>query len=617
MNSFFRTFLAALLAIVVANIVLGVFFVMIVSGLAMAFREKPVTVRSNSVLKVDLAGNITDAPQNMPFGGLDLSTFKMTSTATMYQVISAIDLAADDSNIRGIYLNLTGGGSIGMAQIEEIRNALEQFRARSGKFVVAYGDVYSQGGYYLSSVADKVYLNPQGGVMWQGLSSGIMFYKGLLDKLGIQPEVIRHGTYKAAVEPYIMDRMSPANRLQMNTLLGSVWNTVLGDVAASRDIPVKLLDEYASTLAIRSAMDAREKGLVDSLLYEDQMMHLLSVLADGDRSDKPAAGSTEQVVEGMADADAIVRDDASPDMVTLGEYIGQMMPNAKKISKNKISIVYADGDIVDGESQGQSIGGATVAAQLAEVRKDKNVKAVVFRVNSPGGSALASEVIWREVELLQREKPVIVSMSNYAASGGYYISCPADVILADRMTLTGSIGVFGLMFNVGPALEKKLGVTVDFARTNPSADMGTPFRGLSSQEKAYLTFQIEQIYDTFVDHVAKGRNMTTEAVDKIGEGRVWSGVNAREIGLVDGFGGLRDALLLAADRAGVGDDYRITEVMPDGNELSMLLRMFATAGEARMQDEMGEAFVQYNHLMQAVRQQQSIQARMPFVPVIR
>ncbi len=617
--NFFKTFWAALLAIVVANVLIAILMVLILAGIATALGDTPQVVKQNSILKIDLQGGIVDSPSNSPFGSVGINGIEFNRSVTILEALDAIDRASIDPYVEGIYINLSGGGA-SAANIEELRNALLRFK-ESGKFIISYGDVYSQFGYYLSSVADKVYMNPQGLVSWQGLSSNVIFYKGLLDKLGIQPEVMRHGSYKAAVEPYIMDRMSPENRHQMETLLGTIWGNMLHEISLSRGIDSTVLSNYATDLTMKSAEAAYQCGLIDGLMYEDQVMQILGRLTGGDVASldslqaqvlRPVSVSTIET----ADSSAVEQSDVTaleedPEIISLREYVHAASPAVKKVSQNKVAVVYADGQIIDGESVDGAIGGATIAAKLAKVRKDDNVKAVVLRVNSPGGSALASEVMWREVELIRKEKPVVVSMGGVAASGGYYISCPADIILASPSTITGSIGVFGLLFNAEKGLKEKLGITVDVAKTNPSADLGSPFRPVSEQERAAIMFGIEQVYETFVGHVAAGRNLTTEAVDKIGGGRVWSGVSALEIGLIDGFGGLSEAIALAADRAGVAQDFRVWQVVDEPDNLTVMLNTLFSSRSAKLRSELGDAFVYYNSL-RTVLSQQGVQARMPY-----
>lgn len=588
--NFLKTFWAALLAFVVANILIGVLGILFFAGIVtMLSTDSPTTVKSNSILKIDLKDPITDSPEQSPMGAIDFMSMKIRTSNTLLQVLNAIEYAAHDPNIKGIYMDLSSPTAMSTANREELREELAKFK-ESGKFVVSYSEVYPQGAYYLASVSDKVYMNPEGGLLWQGMASNVMFYKGLLDKLGIQPEVLRHGSFKAAVEPFIMDKMSTENRLQMSTLLNAVWGTVVGDIAASRKIDSTTLQNYASQLSINSPEAAVECKLVDSLIYKDQMMSVLNTLVG-------------------EDADS----DDEPRFVGLGHYIGSMKPTATKISENKIAVIYADGQIVDGESGEGTVGSQSMAKKLELVRNDDDVKALVLRINSPGGSALASEVMWREIELIKKTKPVVVSMGGVAASGGYYIAAPADIILADRTTITGSIGVFGLMFNAQQGLKDKLGITVDVVKTNPSADMITPFRGLSSAERAYGMHEVERVYNTFVGHVAAGRNLSVEKVDAIGGGRVWSGLDANKIGLIDGFGGIKHAIALAADRAGVAEDFRVSQVVDEDDKFTAIFRSLSSSVKnQRMKNELGDAFAHYNNLM-SILNTQGVQARMPYI----
>ncbi len=588
MNSFFKNFWAALLAFIIGTVVVWLLAILILTGMAVSSFSTPVArIVPNSVLKIDMTSNIVDAPSNK-VGQLDFMAGSFTPTNTLLEVLKAIEVARDDANIKGIYINFTGAGILGIAQAEEMRAALEKFK-ESGKFIIAYNLSYGQLGYYMASVADEVYTGSEGMFDWRGLAGTVMFYKGLLDKLDIEVEILRHGTFKSAVEPYMTDRMSPANRLQMETYVNSQWDVLLDAISSSRGVSKELLAEYARTMAVETPEKAKELGFVDGLLYEDQVMDRICELAGGD------AGS----------------DTGRPEMIVLHDYIAATAMTGKRISKNKVAIVYAEGSIIDGENAKDVVGSATVAGQLAEARKDKDVKAVVFRINSPGGSATASEDMWREMELLRKEKPVIVSMGNYAASGGYYIACNADMIVADRSTLTGSIGVFGMMLNLDKALKNKLGLTTDVAKTGPYADFGSQFRGLNGTERAFMMKYIEDTYKTFVGHVADGRNMTFEQVDAIGEGRVWLGADAKEIGLVDAFGGLYDAILIAADRAGVAEDFRVYEYAEIADPFQMLLQAFGASVRSNMENDLGDVFMEYKHLRETLSEQ-GVQARMPY-----
>ena len=421
--------------------------------------------------------------------------------------------------------------------MEELREAIAAFR-ESGKFVVSYNETYSQGAYYLASAADKIYMQPEGGMDWVGMSSQLMFYKGLLDKLDLKVEVFRPTVcrYKSAVEPYILTRMSDENRRQMQELVDSMWATLSGDVCEARGIDPAEMKRLTDNLQVVLPEDALAHGFVDGLVYEDQMDDIFVELGAEKESDDYA-------------------------FVTLGDYASQVTVPLRGIDAGSVAVVYADGEIVDGEGSGK-IYGNTLARTLREQREDDKVKAVVVRVNSPGGSALASDIIWREMELLRAEKPVVVSMGSYAASGGYYISCPADVVLADRLTLTGSIGVFGMYLYTPDALKNKLGITLDGVKSNASADMGT-MAPLTPAQRASIMRGVDKVYETFTGKVAAGRNLPVERVLEIAGGRVWSGTEAKRIGLIDDFGGLKAAVAVAADKAGLGDDYRVVEAVDE------------------------------------------------------
>lgn len=579
--NFIKTFLASLLAFIVANFAIFIMFIVFVAGFAALAGMSTTTVEPGSVLKIDLAESIVDQPVNDPLAGFDPMAMNIEKSVSNMQVMRALEAAAQDENIKGIYINLTGAGSISTALMEEVRSYLKRFK-ESEKFIIAYGEHYTQGGYYLASVADDIYLNPAGEIEWRGLAAQVMFYKGLLDKLNVEPQVFRHGTFKSAIEPYILNKMSPANRTQMETYINSIWGTIVEGIAESRNMSIDSLNMYATELSAMMPEEAIEKRMVDALKYEDE------------------------VEDVMREKLALDADEDIP-FISLGEYIA-VKPYTPAHSKNKIEVIYAEGQIVLGNSEKGSLGSATLADQLAEARMDEEVKAVVLRVNSPGGSALASEVMWREMELLRQQKPVIVSMGDYAASGGYYISAPADAIVADAMTLTGSIGVFGMMFNAEKALQNKLGVTVDVAKSNPSADMGGMFRAVSSKESEQIMKGIEQVYTTFVNHVADGRNMTFDSVDAIGQGRVWTGNDGKRIGLVDQIGGLHEAIAIAADKAECIDDFMVSEAISEQTGLAAILNSLQMhISEREIRKEMGVFYEDYCKL-RALMDNQGVQA---------
>ncbi len=578
--NFIKTFLAALLAFVLGSLAILLFGMFILFAIAGSM-ERTVTVKEGSILRIDFSEVINDAPSSDPLAGFDFRTLQSTRQLSLLKVLRTLEAAVVDDRIEGIYLRMNGtGGVTGTALIEELREAIELFK-QSGKFVVAYNETYSQGQYYLASAADRIYLQPEGGMDWSGLSTSLMFYKGLFDKLDLKAEVFRPTVckYKSAVEPYILDRMSEANREQMQALVDSMWGTIAEAVAASRGIDVERLNEIADKLQVTLPEDALKYGFVDGLLYEDQMKEVFAELG--------------------------VEDDGEGnyDFVSLGDYASMVGVDLDNLGADRVAVVYADGQIVDGEGYGDAVYGNSLAAELADVRRDEKVKAVVVRVNSPGGSALASDVIWREMELLRAEKPVVVSMGSYAASGGYYISCPADVIVADRLTLTGSIGVFGMFLNPIDALKNKLGITLDGVKSNASAGMGS-VEPLTPAQRASIMRGVDKVYETFTQDVAAGRNLPIEKVLDIAGGRVWSGSDALGIGLIDAYGGLKTAIALAVDKAGLGENFRVVEVTQQPSGLAaMLSALNVSVRKAFVRSELQELFGGYDRVQRLLRMQ--------------
>lgn len=545
---FWKSFGASLLAIVVS---IGAFFfltTMLIVGIAAAINSEVETVSEESILYIDLNENIIDAPATSLLGNVDPMAMTIDEPMTLIRVMQAIESAAKDDNIKGICINIDGAGVVSAANLEEMRTAIERFK-QSGKFVVAYDDNYTQSEYYLASVADEVWLNPEGSLEWSGMVVSAEFYKGLLDKLDVEVEVFRPTDcrFKSGVEPFILTKMSDANRLQMQSLVDSMWKCFVDDVAASRELSPELLMKYAEELAMTLPEDALTAGLIDRIAYEDELNELYDSYGVERNSNKLHT------------------------KISLAKYASMLNPSTKSVSVGNneaislennplVAIIYADGEIVDGNmyTDGQ-VYGSRLAAELRQARLCDKTKAVVLRVNSPGGSALASEVAWREMELLQEVKPVVVSMGSMAASGGYYISAPADYIIADKLTLTGSIGVFGVLFNLENTLKNKLGITFDNAATSPSAGGMNMLRPLTDKERKNITRSIDQVYTTFTSHVAEGRNMPIEDVLKIAEGRVWSGTEALECGLIDAIGGFNEAVGKALELADIDGDYTIYE----------------------------------------------------------
>ena len=577
--NFSKTFLAGLLAFVVGNILIAMLWGLFVMGLVGAL-SATTGIDDNSILRIDLSENIVEAPPADPFAGVDFRTMTATPYVTLFEALRAIDAAKNDPRIKGIYIRPNGQGTVSVTVLEELRAAIIDFKQESGKFVLAYNEAYGQSGYYLATAADGVYLQPEGLLDWHGIAANTMFYKGLLDKLDLKVEVFRPTAckYKSAVEPFILTKMSDANREQMSQLVRSMWRVIAGDVAESRGLTVEQLDGYADELSAILPDEALKNGLIDGLKYEDEMDDLFA--------------------EAGVESDG----DGQYSFVSLGEYASQVGPDMQHIGADRVALLYADGQIVDGEGY-DAVYGNTLAAKIRKLRLDSGVKAVVLRVNSPGGSALASDVIWREMELLKAVKPVIVSMGDYAASGGYYISAPADAIVADRLTLTGSIGVFGMFLDAGDAMKQKLGVTVDAVKSNRSADMSI-FRGLTPTERAMMLRSVDRVYETFTNLVAEGRNLPIEKVLDIAGGRVWSGVDALEIGLVDSCGGLKSAIAVAVDKAGLGEEYLIEEVREAPQGLAAIVAALNAQVEAHVEHAaLFDLYDEYRHVRDALAQQ--------------
>lgn len=537
-------------------------------------------ISNNSILKLDLKQAIQERVIDNPFAKYGFSNYYNTAIG-LDDILSSIHAAATDSHINGIYLN-AANAEASPATVKEIHDALTQFK-KSGKFIYAYSDSYAQNGYYLASVADKIILNPAGNLDFKGYAFQIMFYKGLIDKLDLNVQVVRHGQFKSAVEPYIMDKMSDANREQMTVLVNSLWGTFVNDISIARNLSVTELNYIADHLLCATAQNALQYKLVDQLGYPGDIETLI----------KQKMGVSE---------------DKSLNMVSLDTYKNSV----KSIHNgaNKIAVVYAVGNISDGKGNNwQGIYSESFVKQLRKAYQDDNVKAIVLRVNSPGGSALASENIWREIEMAKKAgKIVVTSMGDYAASGGYYISCNSDYIVAQPNTLTGSIGVFGMIPSLQNFLKNKLGITIDGVKSNNHADFGRGFRPMDETELANLQTSIEQIYGTFTKRVADGRGMKMEEVDKIGQGRVWSGKDALAIGLVDKLGSIDDAIAEAAHLAKI-TDYSL-EYYPKKTDMFTLLFSNEDDIDAALKSKLGNLYFTYQGLDQIMKQS-GVQARMP------
>lgn len=549
MQSFLKTLFACFIAIITANIVtITVIFVSIgfVGSLFMGGSSNKSVITSGSVLEITLDEQICDNPEQPEIkASLTTGEIYVYGKLALYDLIKSIDAAATDPRIDAIVLNLNPYPSVGLASLSELRDALMRFKATSNKPIISYAENYSQASYFLASVADRIYLNPSGALSWKGMSTEALFYKGTLDKLGIEAEPIRHGRYKSAIEPFTQESMSADNRAQTEALISSIWNDFVAEVAALREgVDSTSLQRYASSLEIETPEDGVRLGLIDSLLYEDQFDKVLDSLVGLNRN-----------------------------TVALADY-SLLFTTPSTAASDRVEIIYAEGEIVDGKGEKGMVGSEDMIESLQNAIDDDNICAVVLRVNSPGGSAQAADIIARKVAQLKETKPVVVSMGDYAASGGYYIAAPADMICASPATVTGSIGVFGLTFNIGGALDDKLGVTSSVVNSNDYSDFGSLMRPMSQYEKDLLQRSVDRTYDRFVDIVAQGRNCTRAEIDSIAQGRVWSGTDAMNNKLVDINGGLHAAVTLAASMAGLSD-FTVTSSQKAPDTFGMILNMLS------------------------------------------
>ncbi len=586
MKEFMKFTFASLLGVILAGIVFTILGIISMVGM-IASSDTETVVKENSIFVLNLEGTLSERVQENPFQKL---LGEENQAYGLDDILSSIRKAKDNENIKGIYLQPTSL-STSFASLEEIRHALVDFKG-SGKFIVAYADQYTQSMYYLASVADKVIVNPQGTISWHGLASQPVFFKDLLNKLGIEMQIFKVGTYKSAVEPYIATEMSEANREQVTAFLTSIWGRLLEDVSASRNIPKETLNNYADQMMdLKQAEEYLTCGLADTLLYKDGVLNYLKELSG-------------------READESLRTLSLNDM----KNVKRNTPLDK--SGNIIAVYYAFGGIDDGTSPEEGINSEKVITDLRKLREDETIKAVVLRVNSPGGSAYGSEQIWHEVVLLKAKKPVIVSMGDYAASGGYYISCAADTIVADPTTLTGSIGIFGMFPNMQGLLTDKIGLHFDMVKTNRFSNMGDMTRPFNADEREAMQNYINNGYKLFVKRCADGRGMSTEAIEKIAEGRVWTGEAAKELGLVDELGGLDRALEIAAQKVGI-EAYSVVNYPAKESFFSTLLDEGKNDYiETKMSESLGEYF-HYVKFIQNLKDTDRIQARMPFDPRIQ
>ena len=578
MKTFFKNILSTIIGMVSAVIVI----VLLSIGLiAIISSEDEVVVKENSILKIDFSNTtVVERASVNPFGELNLSG-EVGKTIEIKVVLDNIEKAKTDDNIKAIYIN-TSIVSAGLSQTEEIRNKLLEFK-KTEKPIIAYAEVYSQSAYYLASVSNNIYLNPVGIVDLKGLSISQIFFKGLLEKLDIDMQIIRHGKFKSAVEPFTLDKMSIANREQMTLFISSIADNIMDSIASQRGLTLSEIQRHANNLSLENAKSCQDLNYVDALLYQDQIEDSLKAISKSEKLN----------------------------FISLKKY-SKVKIKQKEISRNKIAIVYATGTINSGKGNEKSIGSETTANAIKKAKEDKNVKAIVFRINSGGGSALASDVIWRETILAKAEKPLVVSMGDYAASGGYYIACAADSIVANPTTLTGSIGVFGMVPNLKRFYKNKLGITFDTVNTSKYADMGIN-RPLSNFERNKIQKGVEDIYSTFITHVSEGRNMSTEAIDEIGQGRIWTGYDAKDIGLIDTYGGLEKAIEIAAYLAEI-QDFRIISLPKKKDPFTDLaLKLGNSSSFADILFTKLGLKTEFTQPIETLLKSDKIQARVPFI----
>jgi protease-4 len=582
-----KNFLSSLLATIVGILVMTVLIVLIFAGIIAASTAKEVPeVKENSLLVAKFDAPVADRADENPFSRFMSGNPYGENMMGLDQILKDLDKAKKDEKIMGIFLNLSNV-SAGIATLGEIRDALLDFK-ESGKFIYAYADVYSQKSYYLASVADSIFMTPEGMFIFNGLSAEVTFYKNALEKIGVDMQVVKHGSYKSAAEPFTRENLSEENREQIEGYVGAIWEKILGDISASRDIPVEKLNQYADELTTIEPDQLVGTGMIDGLIYYDEMLTLM----------KGRLGVDEE-----KDLDAI----------DLKKYKDVPVKEKKEFSRDKVAVIYAMGLVVDGDAGEGYIGSERIAKAIRKARRDKSVKAIVFRINSGGGSAIASDIICREVTLAAKAKPFVASMGNVAASGGYYIAAPADTILASPGTITGSIGVVFTLPSVKTLMNEKLGITTDVVKTNTHSNLLSIMDPLDPSERVYVQKMVDDTYKAFVNVVAEGRGKTNEEVDAIGGGHVWAGKDALELGLIDMFGGLQRSIEVAAEMAGL-ENYRVQSLPKLEDPLTMIMKELTGGSQLRadriIRNELGDQYIHYRTIRD-IREMNGLQAIMP------
>ena len=587
MKQFIKFMFASALGTFIAAMLLITFMVAIMVGTVMSLQEEQTgkaTIKPHSVIRISWETDIKDKASNSPFEGFDPATFEVKKSTGLNQILKNIDKAKYDDNVDGIFLDMETLPA-GAATMEEIRVKLLEFK-KKGKFIYSYANNYDQSAYYLASVSDKIFLNPEGFILFKGLHAQLTFVKGLLDKLEIETQIIRgpDNKYKSAVEPLLYKKATDPNREQLTAMLDAIWSNYLNVVSESRGISVERLNELADNLELTTAQIAKENHFIDSVVYRDQVLNILSR--------KTGKGDVN--------------------FVSFSKYTNVAPTIKPSKAKDRIAVIFAEGEIKQGKSAPGTIGSASLAKTIRKVRNLDRIKGIVFRVNSPGGDAQASEVIRRELELAAKKMPVVVSMGNVAASGGYWISTPGKYIFAEEATITGSIGVFGIIPNMKGFFNNKLGVTFDEVKTNENADFIDVMKPMSSFQQAVMNKGITRIYNNFVSLVADSRKLQKSYVDSIARGRVWAGSDAIKIGLVDSIGGLEKAILAVAREAKLGDQYRLSEYPVEKDFFQALIEdMAGDVRSSMVKNEMGDYYKYYERVMK-VKDMQGVQARLPY-----
>jgi len=583
-----KNFLSSLLATITGLVIMTIVVFLIFLGIVTASTSKEaVEVEENSLLAARFNAQILDRANENPFSLLFSGNFMYNDIMGLNQILKDLEKAKTDENIEGIFMHL-GSVSAGTATLGEIRDAMLDFK-ESGKFIYAFSENYTQKSYYLASVADNVFMTPGGMFLFNGLSAEVMFYKNALKKIGVEMQVIRHGSYKGAVEPFLRDDLSDENREQIESYVGAIWEKIVGDISESRGISVEKLNQIADDLATIDSEQLVETGMLDGLIYFDEMLSLLKEKMD-------------------------VEEEDDLETVTLKRYKDATVKEKKTYSKDKVAVIYGMGTVIDGTAGEGYISSERISKAIRKARRDKSVKAIVFRINSGGGSGMASDVIHREVMLAAKEKPVVASMGDVAASGGYYIAAPADTIIAGPGTITGSIGVFGMFPNVQELMNDKIGVTTDVVKTNKNANILSPMDPLDPEERAIMQKMIDDFYIKFVNLVAEGRGKTYDEIDAIAGGRVWAGSDALELGLIDMHGGLVKSIEVAAEMAGL-EDYRIQSLPRLEDPMAAIMKQLTGGSLARadriLKHELGDSYRHYRKI-QEIRDMHGIQAVMPY-----